>query len=93
MRTEARRLRKQGYGDAAQKMALEASMARINEPNISTQAQRGRQSMQDRESGRAIQEAAAAQKEQAQYMRDLYKKRQADLDKGVTPPYTMGQAT
>jgi len=93
MRTEARRLRKQGYGQAAEKMALAASEARLNEPRILTQAQRGRQSIQNREAGMAIQEAAAAQKEQAQYMRDLYKKRQSDLDKGITPPYTTGQTT
>jgi hypothetical protein len=87
MRREARRLRKQGYGDAAQKMALGASMARLNEPKILTQEQRGRNAMQAQESGMASQEAAAAQAEQAQYMRDLFKKRQADLGKGITPPY------
>jgi len=92
MRTEARRLRKQGYGKAAEAMALEASTTRLNEPKILTQAQRGMQAVQAEESGMAAQEAAAAQAEQAQYMRDLYKKRQADLDKGITPPFSMGQA-
>jgi hypothetical protein len=88
MRTEARRLRKQGYSAAAQQMALGASTARLNEPRILTQEQRGRMGMQAQESAMASQEAAAAQAEQAKYMRDLYKKRQADLDKGITPPYS-----
>jgi hypothetical protein len=79
MRTEARRLRKQGYGDAAQKMALDASMARLNEPKILTQTQRGEQAKQDQESGMAIQEAAAAQAEESKYLRDLYRRGRADL--------------
>jgi hypothetical protein len=93
MRTEARRLRKQGYGKAAEQMAMGASTARLNEPRILTQEQRGRMGMQARESDMASQEAAAAQAEQAKYMRDLYRKRQADLDKGIVPPYSPEQFT
>jgi hypothetical protein len=94
MRTEARRLRNQGYGKEAGQMALAASMQRLNDPRILTQAQRGRNEMQTQESGMAAQEAAAAQAEKTKYMRDLYKKQRADLAKGIYPPapsYTAGQ--
>ena len=79
MRTEARRLRKQGYGDAAQSMALAASKARLNEPKILTQEQRGAQAVQAQEVGMAAKEAAEAQRAEAQYLRDLYKRGRADL--------------
>ena len=79
MRTEARRLRRQGYGDAAQSMALEASKARLKEPKILTQAQRGAQAVQAQEAGMATKEAAEAQRAEAQYLRDLYKRGRADL--------------
>ena len=79
MRTEARRLRKQGYGKAAEQMAMSASMARLNEPKILTQAQRGAQALQAKESDMAAQEAAAAQAEESKYLRDLYRRGRADL--------------
>jgi len=79
MRREARRLRKQGYGKAAEQMAMSASMARLNEPKILTQAQRGAQALQAKESDMAAQEAAAAQAEESKYLRDLYRRGRADL--------------
>jgi hypothetical protein len=93
MRTEARRLRNQGYGKEAGQMALAASMQRLNDPRILTQAQRGRMSAQAKQGDMAAEEAKALQGEQTDYMRKLIKARQKQLDEGVLPPYPMGQAT
>jgi hypothetical protein len=85
MRREARRLRKQGYSQASEQMAGAASAQRLNEPSILTQEQRGRMGIQAQESERAAQDAAAAQAEQAAYMRNLYRARQKQLDGGRIP--------
>ena len=45
-RRAARRLRRQGYGGAAQQMAMAGEMARMNEPSIDTPALRGQRMLQ-----------------------------------------------
>jgi hypothetical protein len=79
MRREARRLRKQGYPQAAEQMAGAASMQRLNEPRILTQEQRGRMGEQARQADAASAEAAALQSEYTQFMRDSIKKRREEL--------------
>ena len=96
MRREARRLRNLGYKDASEKMALEDSMQRLNEPAITTQEQRGRMSAQAKQGDMAAEEAKALQQEQTDYMRKLIKARQEQLNEGILPPYSpypMGQTT
>jgi hypothetical protein len=93
MRTEARRLRRQGYRKAAEDMAMGASMQRLDEPSILTQEQRGRREVLSKQAGVAEKDAMAMQGEQAQYMRDLLKARQKQLNEGVVPPYPVGQTT
>jgi len=93
MRREARRLRNLGYKDASEKMALEDSMQRLNEPAITTQEQRGRMSAQAKQGDIAAEDAMSLQQEQTDYMRKLIKARQEQLNEGVLPPYSMGQTT
>lgn len=45
-RRSARRLRRQGYGAAAQQMAAAGEVARMNEPSIDTPARRGQRMLQ-----------------------------------------------
>jgi hypothetical protein len=79
MRREARRLRRDGYFGEAGQMAGAASMQRLNEPTVLTQAQRGRMDVQSKQADRAGQEAAALQGEYTQFMREAIKKRREDL--------------
>lgn len=51
-RRAARRLRRQGYGDAAQNMAAAGELAHMNKPSIDTQALRGQRMLQKRAAGR-----------------------------------------
>jgi len=51
-RRAARRLRRQGYGDAAERMAMDGEKARVNEPSIDTKARRGQRMLQKRAAGR-----------------------------------------
>ena len=80
MRREARRLRRDGYFGEAGQMAGAASMQRLNEPTVLTQAQRGRMDVQSKQADRAGQEAAALQGEYTQFMREAIKKRREDLE-------------
>jgi len=80
MRREARRLRRDGYFGVAGQMAGAASMQRLNEPTVLTQAQRGRMDVQSKQADRAGQEAAALQGEYTQFMREAIKKRREDLE-------------
>ena len=54
-RRAARRLRRQGYGGAAQAMAMRGEMARVNEPSIDTPALRGQRMAQRIAAGREAQ--------------------------------------
>lgn len=78
MNRAARRLRRQGYFAQAAQMASDAEKARLGEPSISTQAQRGLETAQ------RIQQGQLAQAEQEQqgrimgYVEDLLKKRASD---------------
>jgi hypothetical protein len=51
-RRAARRLRRQGYGAAAQQMAAAGELAHMNKPSIDTQALRGQRMLQKRAAGR-----------------------------------------
>jgi len=51
-RRAARRLRRQGYGAAAQAMAMRGEMARVNEPSIDTPALRGQRMLQKMAAGK-----------------------------------------
>lgn len=54
-RRAARRLRRQGYGSAAQQMAMAGEMARMSEPSIDTPALRGQRMAQRIVAGREAQ--------------------------------------
>lgn len=54
-RRASRRLRRQGYGGAAQQMAMAGEMARMREPSIVTPAYRRQQALQRIEAGREAQ--------------------------------------
>lgn len=51
-RSAARRLRRQGYGPAAQQMAMAGEMARMREPSIDTPALRGQRMLQKMTTGK-----------------------------------------
>jgi hypothetical protein len=50
-RRAARRLRRQGYGDAAERMAMDGEKARVNEHSIDTKARRGQRMLQKMAAG------------------------------------------
>jgi len=52
LRSAARRLRRQGYGPAAQQMAMAGEIARMREPSIDTPALRGQRMLQKMTTGK-----------------------------------------
>lgn len=85
MRREVRRLTRMGLTGAANQLGLAAATEKLNEPSIMNQGQRSRLASQEMEAAKAAEQEAADQEAQAQYMRDLLKKRKESLAAGILP--------